>query len=345
MSTVVNKRVIKDIRDGMLNLKNDHNILIAPEENDFYKIHFVIPGPEDTPFEGGLYHGMIRLNQNHPYGPPNIHMITPSGRFEAEPYPIPNGSRGICTTTSSFHPETWTPMNNIETVIKGFLSLMCDLSDLGVGALKTIRPDEIKKMAIKSLDHLKSDVVIKTLFPDLHESLVKGTYKPVKLSDLSKNTKSKNTPKQKKSQPNKKIVEEDFEVDEPIPTKSKRKPSTKKKIVSESESDSDNSDNNNSDDEIILVSDSEDEEVEEKPKRKQSKTKKTTKYESDSDDDQSSEEEKPKRRQSKTKKTTKHESDSDDDQSSEEEKPKRRQSKTKKTVAAKKTMKKSSRNK
>ncbi|XWV26932.1 putative ubiquitin-conjugating enzyme E2 [Tupanvirus soda lake] len=329
MSTVVNKRVIKDIRDGIVNLKNDHNILIAPEENDFYKIHFVIPGPDDTPFEGGLYHGMIRLNENHPYGPPNIHMITPSGRFRPEPYPIPNGSRGICTTTSSFHPETWTPMNNIETVIKGFLSLMCDLSDLGVGALETINPNEIKKLAVKSLDHLKSDVAIKMLFPDLHETLVNGTYKPVKLSDLSKNTSSKNTPKQKKST-NKKIIEEEFEEDEPEPTKSKRKPSTNKKIMSESESDSEN---NDSDDEIIKVSDSEDED-EVKPKKIKKTTrncKKTKQVESESENEES-EEEKPKRKsvQSKKKQYKPHlDEESENEESEEEEKPKRKPTQTK----------------
>ena len=92
--TQPNKRVIKDIMDGMKNLKGDFGIYIAPEDTDYYKVHFVLQGPENTPFEGGLYHGMIRLNNDHPIRPPRLHMITPSGRFTAEKYPISVSSGG-----------------------------------------------------------------------------------------------------------------------------------------------------------------------------------------------------------------------------------------------------------
>lgn len=181
----VHKRVIKDIQDGMKNLKKEFGIYICPEEDDFYKVHFILPGPEDTPFEGGLYHGMIRLNNNHPYSAPNIHMITPSGRFIPEAYPIPNGSRGICTTSTSFHPESWTPLNNIETLLKGFISLMCDPYDGGVQGLQS-SPEQTKELAKKSIKHIIADQVVRKLFSDLHESLVDGTYEKIKLGDLSK---------------------------------------------------------------------------------------------------------------------------------------------------------------
>ena len=133
----VNRRVMKDIADGRIALEEDFGIYIEPEESNMYNIHFILQGPEDTPFEGGLYHGMIRLNPDHPYSAPNIYMITPSGRFVAEGWPIPNGSRGICTTATAFHPESWTPITSITTVLKGFISLMCDPNDVGVGGMKT----------------------------------------------------------------------------------------------------------------------------------------------------------------------------------------------------------------
>ncbi len=183
--TTVNKRVLKDITDGKKNLEKEFGILICPEENDYYKVHFIIPGPEDTPYEGGLYHGMIRLNNQHPKAPPNIHMVTPSGRFVAEPCPIPSTSRGICTTATSFHPDTWTPMNNIETVLKGFISLMCDPNDIGIGGIESTEPKR-KKMAKESLQKLKKDEYVKKLFPQLYKSLINNTYVPVKLGDLSK---------------------------------------------------------------------------------------------------------------------------------------------------------------
>lgn len=200
--TTVHKRVLKDITDGRTALKKEFGIYLEPEESDFYKVHFVLPGPEDTPFSGGLYHGMIRLNENHPYKPPNIHMITPNGRFVAEGCPIPNGSRGICTTTSSFHPETWTPMNNLETVIKGFVSLMCDPFDGGVGGIKSTEA-EMKKLARESINHIKTDIYVKNLFPDLYNTVLNGKYQAPNLGELSVKKKSEN----------KIVVVDDFDED------------------------------------------------------------------------------------------------------------------------------------
>ena len=77
MTSNINKRVLKDVREGMINLKKEFGILIAPEENDYYKVHFLLPGPEGTPFEGGLYHGMVRLNEFHPQKAPICTCLRP----------------------------------------------------------------------------------------------------------------------------------------------------------------------------------------------------------------------------------------------------------------------------
>jgi ubiquitin-protein ligase len=177
MHNNVNRRVLKDINDGRINLMNEFGIWIANEENNFFRVHFVIPGPPDTPLDGGIYHGMIRLNDEHPRKPPNIYMITPNGRFNVESNPVPESSRGICTTFSSFHPETWTPIHNIESVIKGFVSLMADTHDLGIGAVHGSSDDLMKKYANESKTHLLNDIVVNNLFPDLCEQLKNQSYK------------------------------------------------------------------------------------------------------------------------------------------------------------------------
>lgn len=190
MSHGINKRVLKDIQVGQDSLKKEMGIYIAPEESNYYRVHFIIPGPEGTSFEGGLYHGMIRLNDNHPHSPPNIHMITPNGRFKHESHPIPASSRGICTSFTSYHPESWTPMNDIRTILKGFISFMCQPYDAdggsGIGGIYST-PEQTKKFAVQSINHLKSGSIIKTLFPVLYQQLIDGTYKPIKLLDLSNN--------------------------------------------------------------------------------------------------------------------------------------------------------------
>ena len=57
-------------------------IWAAPSERDILKWEFVLCGSEDTPYEGGLYHGRLVFPPSFPMAPPAIQMVTPSGRFE-----------------------------------------------------------------------------------------------------------------------------------------------------------------------------------------------------------------------------------------------------------------------
>ena len=43
--------------------------------------HYVVLGPEGTPYVGGLYHGKLIFPRQFPFKPPSIYMITPSGRY------------------------------------------------------------------------------------------------------------------------------------------------------------------------------------------------------------------------------------------------------------------------
>ncbi|AVL94596.1 enzyme E2 [Moumouvirus australiensis] len=272
----VNKRVLKDINEGMKNLKEEFGIYIAPEENDYYKVHFIIPGPEDTSFEGGLYHGMIRLNNDHPLRAPNIHMVTPNGRFEVEKCPIPPTSRGICTTATAFHPESWTPVNNIESVLKGFISLMCDPYDGGIGSIQS-SPIKIKQLAKESINHLKSDPIVKELFHELYDQITNGEYIPVKLSklkplDIKKPIKSSTVTTKSSNNKKKYFSEEDTSEEELLESSDdssseenvkKRKPrkkTVKKKISSEEDT---------SEEELLeSSSESSDEEIKKRKSRK-----------------------------------------------------------------------------
>ncbi len=226
----INKRVLKDITEGKKNLKAEYGIHLEPEETNYYNVHFIVPGPEDTPYEGGLYHGMIRLNQSHPGGPPSVFMITPNGRFVPESYPFSPNSRGICTSFTSYHPETWSPIYNIETVLKSFISFMCD-NDGAMGAIINTPDTKKKELAVNSLNHLLKEPLVQNLFPELCVELTNGTYKPTKISELGKN-KIKSV-ESKEKVPEKKIVSSRSEKEIP---KSKSKKKVIKKVVSSSES-------------------------------------------------------------------------------------------------------------
>ena len=182
----IHRRVIKDITEGRTKLMEECGIHLAPEENNMYNVHFVMPGPDETPFEGGLYHGMIRLNPSHPLLPPNVYMFTPSGRFKVSEHPVSADNRGICFSYSSYHPEMWTPVNDIYKVMIGFISFMTDLKDYGAGCVENPTDTNIRSVSKKSIAAVKKDPCIKLLFPDLCNSLMNDSYVPPKMGELNK---------------------------------------------------------------------------------------------------------------------------------------------------------------
>ena len=214
----VHRRVIKDITEGRHNLMEQYGIYLEPEESNMYNVHFVMPGPDESPFEGGLYHGMIRLNPSHPMLPPNVYMFTSSGRFIPEAYPIDKDSRGICFHYTAWHPEMWTPVNDIYKIVIGFISFMLDLKDHGAGCVEKPTEENIKRLTKRSLTEIKKDVVVRNLFPELHEQVSNDAYVPIKMGDLNKKSKVEKAPKpppnKSKTKPKKEEESDEEESDE-----------------------------------------------------------------------------------------------------------------------------------
>ena len=57
-------------------------VAAAPLPSNLLEWHYLVTGPEGTPYEGGLYHGKLVFPKQFPFKPPSIYMITPSGRFK-----------------------------------------------------------------------------------------------------------------------------------------------------------------------------------------------------------------------------------------------------------------------
>ena len=74
---------------------------VSPDESDITHWHFLMQGPDDTPYEGGVYIGRIRFPNDFPFKPPALFMVTPSGRFET--------GTSLCVSMSEYHPESWSP--------------------------------------------------------------------------------------------------------------------------------------------------------------------------------------------------------------------------------------------
>lgn len=81
-----------------------------------YRWHYIITGPEDTPYHGGQYWGTLIFPSNYPFAPPAIRMHTPSGRFQP--------STRLCLSISDFHPRSFNPAWEVSTILIGLLSFM-----------------------------------------------------------------------------------------------------------------------------------------------------------------------------------------------------------------------------
>lgn len=115
-TSVLARRVQRDLRD----IKQDPPEFVdsvAVDPANLTRVHFKVRGLP-TPYEGGEYVVLVSLPPEYPMMPPDIMMMTPSGRFKT-------GAR-ICTSFTSFHRDSWSPIYNFNTIMKSFLSFMLD---------------------------------------------------------------------------------------------------------------------------------------------------------------------------------------------------------------------------
>ncbi|CAJ0870310.1 21679_t:CDS:2 [Entrophospora sp. SA101] len=90
--------------------------------------HYVIRGPQDTPYHNGEYHGVLQFPVEYPFKPPSIRMTTPSGRFQTD--------TRLCLSMSDFHPSSWNPSWGVATILNGLLSFMTS-DETTTGSIKT----------------------------------------------------------------------------------------------------------------------------------------------------------------------------------------------------------------
>eukprot|EP01138_Halocafeteria_seosinensis_P002063 gb/GECG01002112.1/.p1 GENE.gb/GECG01002112.1/~~gb/GECG01002112.1/.p1 ORF type:complete len:303 (+),score=46.94 gb/GECG01002112.1/:1-909(+) len=156
--SMASKRLQKEISRFPQSLPKQ--ITARPRENNLLEFHYVVRGPENTPFEGGYYHGVIELPSEYPMKAPAIKLFTPSGRFQP--------SVNICMSITNFHQETWNPAWGIATILTGFMSFMVDEDADGVGRITSDKQTK-KKLAKASMEFNKKNPIFRSLFPDIIE--------------------------------------------------------------------------------------------------------------------------------------------------------------------------------
>jgi ubiquitin-protein ligase len=126
-------------------------IIAKPLESNILEWHYVITGPEDTPYYGGEYHGKLIFTKEYPFYPPQIRMITPNGRFKE--------NTPLCLSMSDFHPSTWNPAWSVASVLTGLLSFM--LEDTPTTGHVSTTIEQKRKYAEQSYDNNRKNPVFK----------------------------------------------------------------------------------------------------------------------------------------------------------------------------------------
>jgi len=147
------------LRQDYIRLKRDPvpYITAEPLPSNILEWRYIVKGPENTPYYGGIYFGKLVFPSEFPYKPPSIYMLTPNGRFKT--------NTRLCLSISDYHPDTWNPAWSVATILTGLLSFMVDRSPT-TGSIDTTDNDK-HRLAMQSSEYNLKDRTFCDLFPDI----------------------------------------------------------------------------------------------------------------------------------------------------------------------------------
>ncbi|BFZ23441.1 hypothetical protein BsWGS_26480 [Bradybaena similaris] len=155
-------------------------IQASPLPSNILEWHYIVEGPENSLYEGGIYHGKLVFPREFPFKPPSIYMLTPNGRFKC--------NTRLCLSISDFHPDTWNPAWSVSTILTGLLSFMLEKSPT-LGSIETSLYTK-RQLAAQSLTFNLSNKTFSELFPDVAEKIRDNLRKQAE--ELKKSTESAN---------------------------------------------------------------------------------------------------------------------------------------------------------
>lgn len=136
-------------------------ITAEPLPSNILEWHYVVKGPEDSPYYGGYYHGTLLFPREFPFKPPSIYMLTPNGRFKT--------NTRLCLSISDFHPDTWNPAWSVATILTGLLSFMLETTPT-LGSTESTTYEK-KQFAKKSLAFNLKNENFRELFPEIYAEI------------------------------------------------------------------------------------------------------------------------------------------------------------------------------
>ncbi len=133
-----------------------YNYSVKPRENNFYIWDFVLIGPSETIYEGGIFDGNIQFNEKYPIEPPKV-------KFNNIIHPNIHKTGQVCI--SILHEgkdlygyekdnERWTPSHGVDSIMMSILSMLSEPNfespaNVDHSKLWKDNPTEYKKLIYK----------------------------------------------------------------------------------------------------------------------------------------------------------------------------------------------------
>ncbi|XP_055853303.1 ubiquitin-conjugating enzyme E2 J2-like [Episyrphus balteatus] len=158
-----NPTAISRMKKDYLRLQKDPipYITAEPLPTNLLEWHYVVKGPENSPYQGGYYHGTILFPNEFPFKPPSIYILTPNGRFKTK--------KPLCLNITDYHPITWNPTWSVDTILTGLLSFM--LEEIPTMGSMESSLYEKQQFAKKSLEFNLKNSQFCELFPQLCDEI------------------------------------------------------------------------------------------------------------------------------------------------------------------------------
>ncbi|KAI9631970.1 ubiquitin-conjugating enzyme/RWD-like protein [Dioszegia hungarica] len=114
-NATASKRIKKEIAD--LAKESLGDITLTPNESNIFMWRATLPGPQGSPYEGGIFEVDIRIPENYPFAPPQIQFVTKVYHCNV------NAHGGICLDLLK---NAWSPALSLYKVILSLSSLLTD---------------------------------------------------------------------------------------------------------------------------------------------------------------------------------------------------------------------------
>ena len=117
------RRLVKDVKDLVVNPLISHGIYYIHNEDDILKGKALIIGPSETPYENGYYLFNFNFPSNYPHSPPKVTFRTNDGYTRFNPNLYVQGK--VCISIlNTWQGEQWTGCQTISSILLALCTLL-----------------------------------------------------------------------------------------------------------------------------------------------------------------------------------------------------------------------------